>query len=86
MMMMMMMMVSGLFQASVASGASSGATAGLGDGSGAACSASTFPTPLNNTMCFGMKQQTRNKMGAPIKTLTECLDACCEDTSCTVYQ
>lgn len=85
--MMIMMMVCGLLlQASVASAASSGAPAGLGDGSGAACSAATFPTSLNNTMCFGMKQQTRNKMGAPIKTLTECLDACCEDTSCTVYQ
>ena len=53
---------------------------------GPVCSAGSFPTALNDTMCYGLKEQVRNKMGAPISTLPECLDACCEDNSCTVYQ
>ena len=82
-----------LLQASVvssvsinAAGSVASARGPLGDGSREGCPAGSFHTALNNTMCFGMKQQARNKMGAPIKTQAECLDACCEDTSCTVYQ
>jgi hypothetical protein len=87
----MMMVGRLLLQASVVSsvvtaGSVASARGLLGDGTGAGCSAASFPTALNNTMCFGMKQQARNKMGAPIKTQAECLDVCCEDTSCTVYQ
>jgi hypothetical protein len=46
----------------------------------------SFPTPLRDKMCMGLKQQTRNKMGAPIQSAASCLDACCEDRSCTVWQ
>ena len=52
----------------------------------AVCSAASFPTALHNTMCMGLEQKVRNKMGAPIKSEADCLDACCEDGSCTVYQ
>ena len=50
------------------------------------CSAASFPTALTDTMCMGLQQKVRNKMGAPIKSEAECLDACCEDGSCTIYQ
>jgi hypothetical protein len=62
------------------------ATASFSSSSAPSCSAASFPTALRDTMCMGLKQQTRNKMGAPIRSEAGCVDACCEDGSCTVYQ
>ena len=52
----------------------------------AACSATSFPAPLNATMCYGLEDKPVNKMGAPINSLASCLAACCDDPSCTLYQ
>eukprot|EP01084_Bolivina_argentea_P180807 312361_1 len=43
------------------------------------CSASSFPKDMNGMQCFGLST-------GPGGGIQECIDACCSDPSCAVYQ
>jgi hypothetical protein len=43
------------------------------------CTAASFPIELNNTQCYGLDQASHASQ-------EECVNACCEDTDCEVWQ
>ena len=52
---------------------------------GGVCAATSFPTNLSGTECWGLSGRATDKMGHPISTAAECLAACCDDATCTLW-